>query len=386
MKHSLKASAGEHERMPHAPFFILRCLLVIAVIFTHFPLCRGENTVVVLGDSAGTHLSIDLNGGAFCDFRLAENLCNPFSWKAALAEMPLNKRNGAVEQGHFLCLGRWGSPTAGEIKAGVPHHGQASNRLWEVVSLSGDSLLTFSITTPLDGVTVERTVLFDKDHAIFKVADNIRSTISIGRLFNIVQHGTVGPPFLTPSTIIDSNADEGFMQHLAYPDPHKHARKWPDAKIDTLGRTVNLSRTDGTENYVASCLFSEDTGWITASTPEKGILIGYLWKTVEYPWLNLWHYTRDGAPWAKGLEFGTTGIGRSYQDLLAVDARFHGKSSFFFLDALENVKKSFLCFQVTIPADYKGVKELKMEGNRIVLVEKETSRPRKITIENKFIL
>jgi len=43
---------------------------------------------------------------------------NPLSWKLTKEQMPVNNRSGAVFQGHFLCTGRWGAPTDGEIKAG----------------------------------------------------------------------------------------------------------------------------------------------------------------------------------------------------------------------------------------------------------------------------
>jgi hypothetical protein len=341
------------------------------------------NQVVILGDSAGTHLSIDLFGGALVDFRLPEQSSNPYSWKIPVNDMPPNNRNGAPYQGHFLCLGRWGAPTDGEIKAGTPHNGQSGNQLWEAISVASDSLHIRS-HAPLDGITVERRLYFDAAHAVFKVTDRVQSILPVGRLFNIVQHATIGAPFLSTSTIIDSNAGSGFMQHLSYPNPHRYEYRWPIALCDTLGNTVNLTSSAEPLSYVSTHLFDGETGWITATSPATGTMIGYLWKTNDYPWLNVWHNVEDGRPTAKGLEFGSTGIGLSYQDLLAVDTRFHGVNSFFYLDALEEVTKSFLGFQVAIPADYEGVKEIRMEKGCIVLIEKEAGQPRIIRINNQY--
>jgi hypothetical protein len=82
-----------------------------------------NNPVIILGDSDGKRLSINLFGGALVDFRLSEQSLNPYAWRLSTDEIPPNNRNGAPFQGHFLCLGRWGAPTAGEIRAGVPHNG-----------------------------------------------------------------------------------------------------------------------------------------------------------------------------------------------------------------------------------------------------------------------
>ncbi|MDR3062064.1 MAG: hypothetical protein LBU57_08130 [Dysgonamonadaceae bacterium] len=360
-------------------------ILVVTVLFLLFWGCR-ENNIILLGDPEEVHLSIDLQGGAFIDFRLTDQACNPFSWNLPLDEMPENNRNGAPFRGHFICLGRWGAPTAGEMTAGVPHNGQSGNQPWKLISRKGDSLLLIRSVASLDGIIIERKIDFDPDNAIFKVKDIVKSTISIGRPFNIVQHATVGAPFLSASTIIDSNAGKGFMQHLSYPDPQQYEYNWPVAIIDTSGTIVDLTRTDVSESYVSTHLFEESSGWITVSSPEKETMIGYLWKTNEYPWVNLWHDVKNKRPHAKGLEFGTTGIGRPYQDLLAVDTRFHTKNSFFYLDAMETVEKSFLCFQTKIPKDFKGVKELNWRNKDIILTEKDTALPREIIIKNKFSL
>jgi hypothetical protein len=328
----------------------------------------AENRIVVLGDSQATHLSVDLSGGAFVDFRTGTSP-NPFSWRIPSGEMPENNRQGAAFQGHFLCLGRWGAPTAGEISAGVPHNGQSGNGDWEIVSLVNDSMLHIRSEALLDGVVAERMVCFDRNRAIFRVTDVIESVIPIGRPFNVVQHATVGAPFLSSNTRIDSNAQEGFMQDLSYPDPHRREYVWPQARMDTLGSCIDLTRSEGLSPYVSTHLFHDSVAWVTAASPDCGWLIGYVWRTADYPWLNVWHDVRDGKPYAKGLEFGTTGIGRPYQDLLAVDTRFHGVNSFFYLDALEKVSKSFIGFMVEIPADFRGVESLRMVAGNIVLTE-----------------
>lgn len=360
--------------------------IILLTTFVCLVLCNSFafNHCVILGDSTGSHLTVDLYGGALVDFRMSNEHDNPLSWTLPVSEMPQNNRKGACFQGHFMCLGRWGAPTQGEINAGIPHNGEAGNILWNQQFLQGDSLLFISVIAPHDGVSAERIIQFDKDKSVFKVTDNINSILSVGRLFNIVQHVTIGTPFLATSTRINSNATVGFMQHLAYPDPHLYEYKWPNAVIDTLGNQIDLTRTDVPINYVSTHLFEDKYGWVVAYNPQKSFLVGYVWATKDYPWINIWQEMRNGQPYAKGLEFGTAGIGLPYQDLLTVDTRFHGVNSFFYLDAMERCQKSFIGFQVLIPTDYAGVKCLKINKDCIVLVENESNQ--EIVIKHHYTL
>ncbi|MDR2628315.1 MAG: hypothetical protein LBC40_09810 [Dysgonamonadaceae bacterium] len=362
--------------------------LTVALCFVSAAGIPSGEEIMVLGEASGTHLSVDLYGGAFVDFRLSGQSPNPFSWKVAAEEMPPNNRNGAPFRGHFLCLGRWGAPTEGEMRAGVPHNGQPGNATWEVVTHDRDSFLHIRSEAPMDGITVNRRIRFApaSDHALFRVSDSVRSRLTVGRLFNVVQHATLGVPFLSTATIIDSNAGAGFMQHRYIPGRPVDEYAWPIAVMDSTERKIDLRQTTGSDNYVSTHVFPHDTAWATAAAPDHGLLIGYVWKTADYPFFNLWQDTQHGAPYAKGLEFGTTGIGRPYRELLEADSRFHGLLSFFYLDAGEEVEKSFIGFLVKIPPDYRGVQSVRISGRYIVLTEKGDGQRRVIRMENRYTL
>ncbi len=284
--------------------------------------------------------------------------------------MPENNRDGAIFQGHFLCLGRWGSPSEAEIAAGVPHNGEPSNELWTVVG-QDSGVLEMKAGAPMDGLTINRTIKLLEQGTAFKVSEQVKNTFSIGRIYNIVQHGTIGPPFLNNATIINTNANQGFLQSLSYPDPHRFAFSWPEGYADSLKTPLDLRSSASETNYVTTHVFNEgeEYGWITAATPEKGLLLGYVWTIADYPWLNVWHHRENGEPVAKGLEFGTTGIGRSYEELLAADTKFHGHNSFEYIDAGEVKTKSFTCFLIPIPEDFNQVSGLKVSHDQLVLEE-----------------
>lgn len=329
-----------------------------------------QDTIRTL-ENQRVQLSISLFGGAYVDFTLKEKDLNPLSWEVSPDQMPPNNKEGAPFQGHFLCLGRWGSPTKGEIKAGVPHNGQASNTWWNPETHTNHHLVMQN-KTPLDGMKVKRSVRLAKESPVFYVNEQITNYTSIARLNNVVQHVTIGPPFLDTTTMVNSNAGQGFMQPNALPDPSAYAYEWPDGILDTIGTPVDLTGSATTESYVTTHIFPGEYGWVTAFTPRKELLIGYLWKTKEYPWLNVWHQVKEGQPRAKGLEFGTTGIGKSYRELLQKCTAFHGRQSYELLDAKDTVNKSFVGFLTPIPEDFQGVDSIQLQQDRIVIREKQS--------------
>ena len=372
------------------------CFIMLVMIFISTNLFAQEiskgkskikqNTSVVNLKNGTARLSIDTHGGAIVGFTMDSMSINPYSWKLNIDQMPQNNKYGAVFQGHFLCLGRWGAPTLGEMKAGVPHNGQSVCDYWIIDSLFTGSRLIMSSKAPLDGILIKRTVWIDRLSPVFKVTENVKNTNSVGRLFNIVQHATIGSPFLDSTTIINTNAKEGFMQTMSFPNPTAFEYSWPIGFVDSTKTMLDLTKSSMHYSYVSTHIFADSIGWVTASSPKNGLLIGYIWKTSDYPWINIWNQVVDGKLWAKGLEFGTTGIGKSYQDLLSVDTRFHGRSSFFFLDATDTVEKSYIGFQLKIPSDFSNVSKVTFKDGVISIIEKNKTRNYILTIPSLFEL
>ena len=137
---------------------------------------------------------------------------------------------------------------------------------------------------------------------------------------------------------------------------------WPEMNIN--GRKANLRhfRSDpggSTGHDVSSFAFdpAAEYGWVTACNPSAGLMIGYLWKTAEYPWLNLWRYRYQGKVAARGLEFGTTGYHQPFGKLVQTGTILD-RPLFVHLDAGETVERSYAAFLLKIPADYRGVADV----------------------------
>jgi len=318
---------------------------------------------------------VDLAGGSIAAFRIGQNGLNPLTWdslpadESATSETQLKPRS----MGHFLCLDRWGPATEAELAHGMGWHGEASRVLWSVVSQpkkAGDWIESeMGAELPLAGLSVSRSLRLNDSESVFVASESVRNERHLGRIYNIVQHPTIGPPFLDEGVIVDCNGTRGFMQESPLPDPEHPEVAWPTA-LNKAGVEIDMRRlSDDDSPAVVSYIVEGEYGWITASSPSKGLLIGYLWKASEYPWIDMWRNVRDGKPHARGLEFGTTGLHQP-GPVLVEKGKIFDRKLFRFIDADETQTFSYACFLAEIPGDFSGVDELEYDGMGITMRER----------------
>lgn len=190
----------------------------------------GKQEKISLKNRVGS-VTIDLLGGAITNFSLRIDKINPLSFKFSRSQMPLINLNGPPYQGHFICLGRWGKPSLGEINAGIPEHGEFANIPWKLNEHS-QYLIDMEADGKLEGLKVNRRIEIDKKELVFHTKEIITNILSLGRLYNIVQHPTIAHPFLNANTRIFCNANKGFY-FKNFEHPEKHAAKWPMGKVNS---------------------------------------------------------------------------------------------------------------------------------------------------------
>lgn len=304
---------------------------------------------------------IDLHGGSIIRFELREAPLNPLVWNEAGAGLEPRP------MGHFLCLDRWGQPSPAEAKNGMPFHGEATRVIWKAESTDAASA-RMSAHLPIAQLDVSRTVRLHDWNPVLMVRESVSSRNRLGRPYNMVQHPTIGGPFLDVDTVVDANARAGFMQSTPMPNPEQPAVFWPQALKD--GQPVNLRRlTDDPLPNVVSFVIEETYGWVTAASPSKQLLIGYLWPTSDYPWLNIWRHVQDGKPLARGLEFGTTGLHQPFGVLLK-KGRIFNRALFDWIEPSETHTRSWAAFLLRIPADFSGVERVLYQDGKISVRER----------------
>lgn len=344
---------------------ILTALLVLAA--------SAQTRPVVTLEGGVSRVVIDKRGGSIVIFEFKDQKLNPLKWNS---DQPGTQPRSMA---HFLCLDRWGQPSAAEEKEGMPYHGEATTVEWDV-SESAGSAVRMGAHLPMANLDVVRRARVHPSQALFTVSETVTNKNKLGRPFNMVQHPTIGPPFLDASVVVDSNARAGFMQSSPMPNPEQPTVFWPQALKD--GQPVNLRHlTNDPDPNVVSYAVEEENGWVTAVNAAKGLLIGYTWKTKEYPWLSIWrHVDANGKPLARGLEFGTTGLHQPFQ-VLVQKGRIFGRPLFAWLEPAESQTRSYTAFLFKVPNDYKGVAQVLVTQDKITVKERGTGRPRDLTMD-----
>lgn len=326
-----------------------------------------ERPSVVLENSL-VRLVVDLNGGAVGEFRFRESSVNPLHWATPPA--------GDVSVrgfGHFLCLDRWGPASDSEAAQGMPYHGEASHARWTRIETPESSTdfvqAKMAATLPKAGLAVVRTMRLSTQSSLAWISESVTNQNALGRLYNMVQHPTVGPPFLTTSTRVDCNGRQGFAQGGSLPNPENPSSFWPQAwTVD--GDRVNLRRLDSDPlPNVVSFAIDDSVGWITAVTPEEGLLIGYFWRTTDYPWVSVWRDVQKGKPSARGLEFGTTGLHQPFS-VLVKKGTIWNRPLFDYLDAGESKTRSYGLFLLKVPRDFLGVSSVQIKNGTVIVRER----------------
>lgn len=334
-----------------------------------------ERPQVILRNPAAEAI-FDLGGGSFTSFKLQKQGLNPLRW---LGPADANVANRPMA--HFLCLDRWGAPSEAELANGMFFHGEAARVAWNVAADGNKSATssTMSALLPMAQLEVHREIRLDPQGAVVNVRETVTNRNALGKLYNMVQHSTIGPPFLDETTVVDSNAGRGFMQSSPLPNPEQPSVQWPQALKD--GKSVDLRhlRDDPMPNVV-SYVIDQPMGWVTASNAKQGLLIGYLWKASEYPWFNAWrHVDGEQKPLARGLEFGTTGLHQPFPVLVRKGTIF-GRPIFTYLDAKESATRSWSAFLLEIPRDWRGVAQVSVADGKVTVVERGSDHPRRLQV------
>ena len=101
--------------------------------------------------------------------------------------------------------------------AGIPFHGEASKTTWslnqEPTTDLGYHYTEMSCLLPIVNLEMTRKIFLNTNTSVFKVVEEITNHTDSLKVFNLVQHPTIGAPFLDENTIVDTEVDSGFSQN-----------------------------------------------------------------------------------------------------------------------------------------------------------------------------
>lgn len=284
--------------------------------------------------------------------------------------------------GHNLCLGAFGDPSPEEAAAGLGCHGEAPVVPWRLLkrtARAGLLVFQYGCVLPIAQMRLVRTLAMEEGSLIVRVRERLTNLARRDQPFTMCQHVTFGPPFLKPlETIFDISATKGHTFPVTF-SPRQRLKlatpfTWPFG-AGVKGK-VNL-RFLGPASYgdFAALLMNprQDQAWFSAVNPRIGLLVAYIWRRADFPWLGIWdeNCIRKEAPWngksvARGMEFSNTPFPVGLRQ--AVDRGcMHGLPTFRWLPARGEINFDYALLAQPVPASCRGVASIKPKGRTFAL-------------------
>lgn len=322
-------------------------------------------------------------GGNFVSLVLRDDPSgmSPF-WNPAFNARAAGKRPRGAGGGHFLCVDGFGIPSAEEKAAGMPNHGEAHTLPWEMTATGKDGKVlsaSFRVDLPLAHEEFRRTVRVVDGEAVVYVESELKSLLAFDRPVFWAEHATIGAPFLeSGKTAVDMSAKQAKTRtHIDEDGPYPHRLKdfaeftWPNAP-GADGGTVDVRLPSDPPNSLDHTTSLMDPSrklvWVTALHLEKQLLLGYVFKREEYPWLQCWDNYGPKGDMARGLEFGTLPFDVSRREAVDKSGLF-GTPSFRWLPAKSTIGSKFLFFYTKTPAGFSRITDVVLEGGQLTVTD-----------------
>jgi hypothetical protein len=290
--------------------------------------------------------------------------------------------------GHFVCVDGFGQPSADERKASLPQHGEARGLPWELVSNSKQGTLTaakFAVKLPMVQETFTRTITMVDGENVIYVDSELENLLGFDRPINWGEHLTIASPFLdSQNTVVDLSSTRSQTRPYASADTMATRRKlasgvdftWPNAPLKT-GGTVDLrpvpANADSMDHVTTLFDPSRKIAFVTALNPAKQLLLGYLFRSEEYPWLQQWMSYGANGWYNRGLEFATQPYDLPRREAISLGKIFD-TPTFRWLPAKSKISTRFLLFYAKTPAGMSKTDDVRLEGGKIIIQEKTGGR------------
>lgn len=264
--------------------------------------------------------------------------------------------------GHCICLDLFGGPTDTEKAAGIPAHGEAPVALYEMEGT--DKRLTMRAFLPAAQLNFIRHMELE-ENGVLRFHEIVENHSCTDRPIGWTQHVTLGAPFLEKgktrflltadkSRVIESAFNNGLGMQKNGAD-----FEWPlcplrDGTQDDLSVMTEQAVSAGFTAHRMDT--SAEHVSFVAWSPTHRLLIGYVWKREDYPWLARWeeNHLRTWAPWdgkgfALGMEFGVSPMVENRRDMVARGKMFD-TPTFLWLGAKSRKETAYCAFVRTADA------------------------------------
>ena len=341
-----------------------------------------DHPAIVLANDK-LELTILTQGGALVNLVLKDDpeKMSPFWNPIRMAREAGHGNHFGTSLGHFVCVDGFGPFSEEEKAAGLPGHGEAHERPWEVRHSAKESnvgVVSFAAELPILQENFGRTFRMVDGENVIYVQSELESKLGFDRPVCWAEHATIGSPFLAPGvTAVDMSASRaqtrpyekaegGELQHRL---PSQKDFTWPMAPGVKHGKIdERIAPKEGGTGDHTTCLMdpSRKLVWVTAINPEKRLILGYIFHREEYPWTQNWENYPKSMKWARGLEFSTQPYDVPRREAIQLNSMFSAPS-YRWLPAKSKIGSSFLIFFAHTPEGFHKVDDVRLEGGQIVV-------------------
>ncbi len=367
-------------------------------IFASIALLRGQgvvhegsfegNPAVVLANSK-LELTITKKGSTLASVILADDpeklspMWNPIRNAREMGRTA--KFDGGA--GLFVCVDGFGPVSLEERAAGLPGHGEAHTETFSVHSdLQGSATtVTLKAMLPLVQENFTRTFRLVDGENVVLVESELESLLAFDRPVNWAEHATIGSPFLeTGVTVVDfSGTRSQTRPYISVKNGDVDRRlvsgkdfTWPLAPgLD--GNPVNLRETPQHPHFLdhATTLLdpAREFEWVSAINAKRGLIIGYLFRRADYPWLQYWGHYPASEKMARGMEFSTQPYDVPRREAITTGAMFD-TPTYRWLPAKSKIQTRFLVFYAPVPQGFHKVDDITLAGGELVISDKAAGK------------
>jgi hypothetical protein len=145
-----------------------------------------------------------------------------------------------------------------------------------------------------------------------------------------------------------------------------------EAAYDEAMRTVpNSNKAYGfVKNFAVDP--QREYGFFTAVNPARQLLVGYLFPRTQFRWLNVWEANNPDML-TRGMEFSNTPSHGTMKTLVVTPVLL-GEPTYDWLEAKSSLAKRFAAFAVRVPPGFKGVADVRIDHNRLIISERKSNR------------
>ncbi|MGC2163519.1 MAG: hypothetical protein WA634_16540 [Silvibacterium sp.] len=281
--------------------------------------------------------------------------------------------------GHTLCLDTFGLPSQDDAARGIPLHGEAPARMWDLVPTADGC--TMHVKLPVSHLAFSRTLTTGKGQSFLFVEEQVENTGVADREVHWVQHVSLGPPlFGAGNSFIEASVDRCRTWPLGYEGKQLLSDNvdfaWPSAPTisgETMDLRIPFQHERSGFLVAARVELTSTVAYVAALNLLTGFALVYCFRREDFPWVAIWeeNCARISPPWngstqVRGMEFGTSPMPLGREAIHKMGALFDTPVSCL-LSAGEKRHARYAICAVAIPAHLRAVDAIGISERGITL-------------------